>query len=161
MLILLFVALWFILRDDLFVVFVLFCFAWCYFVLVFFSPLSNATTSLGKEKVNQYVRSICACLVLSVSASLGVWEGLRLVIVALPWLFSYSFFFLFALLYCLALHQVIRVRNCPHQTPTTSPVVLFLTVPNRFSCRSSFLCVCGFISTYNENSDQAGRILRL
>ena len=38
-LVLLFVALWFILS-----------FAWCYFVLVFFSPLSIAITSLGEEK---------------------------------------------------------------------------------------------------------------
>ena len=38
-LVLLFVALWFILQGDL----------WCYFVLVFFSPLSIAITSLGEE----------------------------------------------------------------------------------------------------------------
>ena len=38
------------------------------------------------------VCSICACLVLSVSLPLGVWEGLRFVIVALPGLFSYPFF---------------------------------------------------------------------
>ena len=45
-LVLLFVALWFILRGDLS------CFAWCYFVLVFFSPLSIAITSLGEERAN-------------------------------------------------------------------------------------------------------------
>ena len=41
-LVLLFVALWFILRDD----------AWCYFVLVFFSPFSIAIISLGEERAN-------------------------------------------------------------------------------------------------------------
>ena len=40
-----------------------------------------------------YICSICACLDLSVSSSShGVCEGLRLVIVALPGLFSYLFF---------------------------------------------------------------------
>ena len=42
-LVLLFVALWFILRGDL---------TLCYFVLVFFSPFSIAITSLGEERAN-------------------------------------------------------------------------------------------------------------
>ena len=46
-LVLLFVALWFILRGDLFYVLTL-----CYFVLVFFSPFSIAITSLGEERAN-------------------------------------------------------------------------------------------------------------
>ena len=49
MLVLLFVALWFILRGDLLYVFpcvILF------FVLVFFSPFSIAITSLGEERAN-------------------------------------------------------------------------------------------------------------
>ena len=44
MLVLLFVALWFILRGDLFCL--------CYFVLVFFSPFSIAITSIGEERAN-------------------------------------------------------------------------------------------------------------
>ena len=47
-------------------------FALCYFVLVFFSPLSIAITSQGEEGANLvlFVRLfICACLVLYVSAS--------------------------------------------------------------------------------------------
>ena len=44
LLVLLFVALWFILRGDLFYVLTL-----CYFVLLFFSPFSIAITSLGEE----------------------------------------------------------------------------------------------------------------
>ena len=46
-LVLLFVALWFILRGDLFV-----CLSVCHFVLVFFSPFSIAITSLGEERAN-------------------------------------------------------------------------------------------------------------
>ena len=42
-LVLLFVALWFILRGDVI------CLSLCYFVLVFFSHFSIATTSLGEE----------------------------------------------------------------------------------------------------------------
>ena len=45
-LVLLFVALWFILRGDLL------CFSVCHFVLVFFSPFSIAITSLGEERAN-------------------------------------------------------------------------------------------------------------
>ena len=46
-LVLLFLALWIILRGVLFCVLTL-----CYFVLVFFSPLSIAITSLGEERAN-------------------------------------------------------------------------------------------------------------
>ena len=46
-LVLLFVALWFILRGDLFLNLAL-----CYFVLMFFSPFSNAITSLWEERAN-------------------------------------------------------------------------------------------------------------
>ena len=46
-LVLLFVALWFILPGDLFYVLTL-----CYFILVFFSPFSIAITSLGEERAN-------------------------------------------------------------------------------------------------------------
>ena len=45
MLVLFFVALWFILRGDLFYVLTL-----RYFVLVFFSPFNIAITSLGEER---------------------------------------------------------------------------------------------------------------
>ena len=60
MLLLLFVALWFILRGDLFYVL-------CYFVLVFFISISIAITS--------YVCLLCACLVLSVASSSWCLEG--------------------------------------------------------------------------------------
>ena len=61
MLVLLFVVLWFVLSLALF-----------YFILVFFSPISIAITSLGEETKNSAFRircSICACLVLSVFSS--------------------------------------------------------------------------------------------
>ena len=71
------------------------CLALCYFVLVLFSPFSIAITSLGEERAASlgafctFVRFALVCLF---SLSLGVWEGLRFVIVALSGLFSYLFF---------------------------------------------------------------------
>ena len=71
------------------------CLTLCYFVLVFFSPFSIAITSLGEERANlgafrAFVRFVlvwfCWC-----PLPLGVWEGLRFVIVAFPGLFSYPF----------------------------------------------------------------------
>ena len=62
--------------------------------LCFFSPFSIAINSLGEERANLSglcVCSICACLVCRFPLPLGVWEGLRFVIVALPGLFSYLF----------------------------------------------------------------------
>ena len=92
-LVLLFVALWFILWGDLFYVLTL-----CYFVLVFFSPFSIATTSLGEERANlrsflTFVRFVLVWFY-RFSLPLGVWKELRFVIVALPGLFSYLFFIL-------------------------------------------------------------------
>ena len=88
-LVLLFVALWFILRGDLLYVFprvILF---------VFFSPFSIAITSLGEERANlsafrTFVRFVLVWIC-RFPLPLGVWEGLRFVIVALPGLFFYLF----------------------------------------------------------------------
>ena len=71
------------------------CLALCYFVLVFFSPFSIAITSLGEKRVSlgafrTFVRFALVCFFLF-PLPLGVWEGLRFVIVALPGLFSYLF----------------------------------------------------------------------
>ena len=84
-LVLLFVALWFILRGDLL----------CHFILVFFSPFSVAITSLREERASlgafrAFVRFVLV-LICRFPLPLGVWEGLRFVIVALPGLFSYLF----------------------------------------------------------------------
>ena len=88
---LLFVALWFILRGDF-----LLCLTLCHFVLVFFSPFSIAITSLGEERANlSAFRTLVRFVLVWICRfplPLGVWEGLRFVIVALPGLFSYLFF---------------------------------------------------------------------
>ena len=91
MLVLLFVALWFILRGDLFLV--LPC---VISFLCFFSPFSIAITSLGEERANlgafrTFVRFVLVWFCLF-PLPLGVWEGLRFVIVAFPGIFSYPFF---------------------------------------------------------------------
>ena len=88
-LILLFGAVWFILRGDLLYVL-------CHFVLVFFSPFSIAITSLGEVRAN--LSAFCTfdrfvlVWICQFPLPLGVWEVLRFVIVALPGLFSYLLF---------------------------------------------------------------------
>ena len=96
MLVLLFVALWFILRGDLLCVF-----PFVIFFLVFFSPFSIAITSLGEERANlsafrTFVRFVLVWIC-RFPLPLGVLEGLRFVIVALPGLFSFFFFFFFCI----------------------------------------------------------------
>ena len=71
------------------------CLSVCHFVLVFFSPFSIAITSLGEERANlsafcTFVRFVLVWIC-RFPLPLGVWEGLRFVIVALPGLFSYLF----------------------------------------------------------------------
>ena len=71
------------------------CLSMCHFVLVFFSPFSIAITSLGGESSNlNALRTFVRFMLVWIcrfSLPLGVWEGLRFVIVALPGLFSYLF----------------------------------------------------------------------
>ena len=67
----------------------------CYFVPVFISPFTITITSLGEERANlsafrTFVRFAVVWFCLF-PFPLGVWEGLRFVIVALPGLFSYLF----------------------------------------------------------------------
>ena len=71
------------------------CLSVCHFVLVFFSPFSIAITSLGEERANlsafrTFVRFVLVWIC-RFPLPLGVWEGLRFVIVALPGLFSNLF----------------------------------------------------------------------
>ena len=73
------------------------CLSVCHFVLVFFSPFSIAINSLGEERANlsvfrTFVRFVLVWIC-RFPLPLGVWEGLRFVIVALPGLFSYLFFY--------------------------------------------------------------------
>ena len=89
-LVLLFVALWFILRGDL--LYVLPCVV---LFLCFFSPFSIAITSLGEERANlsafrTFVQFVLVWIC-RFSLPLGFWKGLRFVIVAFPGLFSYLF----------------------------------------------------------------------
>ena len=68
----------------------------CHFVLVFFSPLSIVIISLEEERANlsafrMFVRFVLVWIC-RFPLPLGVWEGLRFVIVALPGLFSYPFY---------------------------------------------------------------------
>ena len=105
MLVLLFVALWFILRGDLFYVLP------CVVFFVCFGPFGVVITSLGEVgsvggcgggvggggeaaglgAFRTFVRFALVWFCLF-SLPLGVWEELRFVIVALPGLFSYLFF---------------------------------------------------------------------
>ena len=62
---------------------------------MFFSPFSIAITSLGEARANlsafrTFVRFVLVWIY-RFPLPLGVWEGLRFVIVALPGLFSYLF----------------------------------------------------------------------
>ena len=69
--------------------------ALCYFVLVYFGPFSIAITLPGEERANlsafrMFVRFALVWLCLF-PLPLHVWDGLRLVMLALPGLFSYLF----------------------------------------------------------------------
>ena len=71
------------------------CLSVCHFVLVFFGPFGVAITSLGEERAGlgafrAFVRFVIVWICRS-PLPLGVWEGLRFVIVALSGLFSYPF----------------------------------------------------------------------
>ena len=84
------------------------CLALCCFVLVFFGPFGVAVASLGRgggrggggggagaglslSVFRAFVRFALVCIC-PFPLLLGVWEGLRFVIVALPGLFSYRFY---------------------------------------------------------------------
>ena len=83
--VLLFVALWFILRGNLLYVFPCVILFLCFLLL-----LVLRLPRLGKRELILvlFVRLFDLCLF---PLPLGVWEGLRFVIVALPGLFSYLF----------------------------------------------------------------------
>ena len=71
------------------------CLSVCHFVLVFFGPFGVVIASLGEGRANlgafrAFVRFVLVWIC-RYPLPLGVWEGLRFVIVALPGLFSYLF----------------------------------------------------------------------
>ena len=84
-LVLLFVALWFILRGDLF------CLALCYFVIVFFSPLALRFPRLGKRELILvlFVRLFYLRLFAFVSSSSWCLGGAAACDCGTPGLFSY------------------------------------------------------------------------
>ena len=90
-LVLLFVALWFILRGDMFYFLPFVILFLCFSVL-----LALRLPRLGKRELilvlSTFVRFVLVWI-FRFPLPLGVWEGLRFVIVALPGLFSYLFFF--------------------------------------------------------------------
>ena len=70
----------------------------CYFVLMFFSRFSIAITSFREERANltafhTFVRLALVWFCLF-PLPLGICEGLRFVILALPGLFSYLFLYM-------------------------------------------------------------------
>ena len=89
MLVLLFVALWFILRGDLLYVFPCVILFSCFSVL-----LALRLPRLGKRELILvlFVVRFVLVWICRFTLPLGIWEGLRFVIVALPGLFSYLFF---------------------------------------------------------------------
>ena len=81
-LVLLFVALWFVLRGDVFNVLP------CVTLLFFSVPLALRLPRLGKSVFRTFVRFVLLWIC-RFPLPLGVWEGQRFVIVAFPGLFSY------------------------------------------------------------------------
>ena len=71
------------------------CLTMRHFVLVFFSPFSIAITTLGEERANlSAFRTFVPFVLVWICwfpLPLGVWEGLRFVIVTLPEFSSYLF----------------------------------------------------------------------
>ena len=91
-LVLLFVALLFILRGDLLYVFpCVILFLWFSVLLVLRLPRLRKRELEKESAFHTFVRFVLVWIC-RFPLPLGVWEGLRFVIVALPGLFSYPFF---------------------------------------------------------------------
>ena len=91
------------------------CLTLCHFVLVFFSPFSIAITSLGEERVNlsafRTVDRFVFVWICRFPLPLGVWEGLRFVIVALAGLLSYLLYTLLFYIYVVVLFYIFTPVN--------------------------------------------------
>ena len=107
----------------------------CHFVLVFFSPFNIAITSLGEKKANlsafrTFVRFVLVWFCLF-PLSLGVWEGLRLVTVALLELFTYLFYIYIT--FDLLFDEKILIR-AKIETSKHLHVVFPLSIPPSYFC---------------------------
>ena len=109
------------------------CPALCYLVLVFFSPLRIAITSLVEERANFSAVQFALVWIGLFPLPFAVWEGLRLVIVELPRLSSYLF-----------LINGVSDSFLPEQTRYHCPVVVMLKF-----LRSSLKTVQRRIWNYN------------
>ena len=89
-LVLLFVALWFILRDDMFYVFPCVILFLCFSVLLALRLSRFGKTIANLSAFRTFVRFVLVWIC-RFSPPLGVWEGLRFVIVAFSGLFCYLF----------------------------------------------------------------------
>ena len=145
------------------------CLTLCHFVLLFFSPFSIAITSLGEERANlrafrTFVRFVLV-LICWFPLPLGVLEGLRFVIAAVPGLFSYLFFvflcdislmkqktvqtkYIFAIWNCIIIKgEVSRDKTAlspgPQPAPSQPPRVY---IASRVLCYSYILFVCQWLS---------------
>ena len=107
------------------------CLSMCHFVLVFFSPFSIAITSLGEERANRsafrtFVRFVLVWIC-RFPLPLGVWEGLRFVIVALPGHFSYLFLYIICFI---SVHKHIMGRGGPNKYPQS--IVLSRNIKKKY-----------------------------
>ena len=92
-----------------------------------FFKLSSAITMLGEESA---FRTFVRCVLVWICRfpfPLGVWEGLRFVIVALPGLFSFLFF-----------HHGLKVRMSLGYNPHVNFCYFFLLFPLRFFFRPHY-----------------------
>ena len=108
-LVLLFVALWFVLRGDLFYVLPCVILFLCFSVI-----LALRLPRFGKREL---ILVLCVRFVLvwicQFPLPLGVWEGLRFVIVALPGLFSYLFLLILVALTTAGIKSCVAVVKRP------------------------------------------------
>ena len=131
-----FVALWFILRGDLFYVLP------CVILFLYFSVLLalRLTISLGEERADHsafrtFVRFVLVWFCLF-PFPLGVWEGLRFVIVAFPGLFPNPLFLPCVILFlCSSVLIALRFLSCGRERTDLSAFRTFVQFVLVWFCR--------------------------
>ena len=129
MLVLLFVALWFILRGDLF----------CHFVLVFFSPFSIAINSLWEERANLSAFRTFVRFVLVWSVSSSSWGLGRAAVCdrGTHWTFLLHFFFFF---FATVIKLRIWIQNNGQLTLMKKNLFHNVATRQRHGCSKEKLC---------------------